>query len=114
MIKVYIKKTDEGRVLQVTVKGHAGFDEPGKDIVCSAVSALTIGAVNSVEKLLKIDLKPEDDQSKGGYLSWDVPMMDDYNIDDRLQLLMKAMVESILMIEEDYSQYIQVEIQTPY
>ena len=32
------------------VKGHAGYDEYGKDIVCAAVSVLTVNMANSVEK----------------------------------------------------------------
>ena len=31
------------------MSGHAGYDDPGKDIVCAAVSALVINAVNSIE-----------------------------------------------------------------
>ena len=34
------------------VKGHAGYDEYGKDIVCAAVSVLTVNMANSVEKFI--------------------------------------------------------------
>jgi Predicted ribosomal protein len=43
--------TRNGRYIGFSVSGHAGFDEEGHDILCAAVSALTINAVNSLEKL---------------------------------------------------------------
>jgi len=110
MIKVYVKE-EEQRITRIIVTGHAYYDEPGKDVVCAAISALTIGTVNSVEILLNIDLYPEEDQKKGGYLAWDVPLIEDINIDAKLQLLMKAMVESLKMIENDYKKYIKVTIE---
>lgn len=111
MIKVLVKKDKtNGRIQHVTVEGHANYADSGKDIVCSAVSALTIGAVNSTETLLNIDLDPKQDIKNGGYLSWNIPVVDDQRIDEHLQLLMKAMVESLLMIEEDYKDYLTIYI----
>lgn len=109
MINVNIKKEDE-KIRQVVVKGHANYDEVGKDIVCSAVSALTIGAINSVEILLKVDLRPEHNEKKGGLLAWEIPDLVDKSKDDQLQLLMKALVESLLMVEKDYKQYLKVKL----
>ena len=43
--------TRNGKYFGFSVSGHAGFDEEGKDVLCAAVSALTINAVNSLEKL---------------------------------------------------------------
>lgn len=40
MIK--IKKLENG----VTIRGHAGYAEPGKDIVCAAVSTLVATFIN--------------------------------------------------------------------
>lgn len=45
MIEIEIEKNS------VSVKGHAGYDEIGKDIVCSAVSVLFQAFIRSVEKL---------------------------------------------------------------
>lgn len=111
MIKILVKKSSKDRISSVTVEGHAFYNEKGKDIVCSAVSALTIGTINSTERLLNIDLMPIENK-KNGYLSWDIPELEDNYTDDRLQLLTKAMVESLLMIEEKYKKYIQIRIET--
>lgn len=112
MIQVIVTKSKSDRILHITVTGHANYEQPGKDIVCSAVSALTIGAVNSAEKLLAVDLEPEQDKKQGGYLSWQVPELDNSLQDEKLQLLMNALVESLIMIEEEYKRYIHVNIET--
>ncbi len=111
MIKILIEKSSNDRVSSVTVEGHALYNEKGKDIVCSAVSALTIGAINSVESLLDVDLVPIENENDG-YLFWNIPKIEDNYTDDRLQLLMKAMVESLLMIEKEYKKNIRIRIET--
>lgn len=45
MIEIEIEKNS------ISVKGHAGFAEPGKDIVCAAVSTLFQAFIASVEEL---------------------------------------------------------------
>ena len=34
---------------KITLNGHAGYAEPGKDIVCAAVTALVQTMVHSIE-----------------------------------------------------------------
>lgn len=36
---------------RITVKGHAGSDEVGKDLVCAAVSALALTLVANVQRI---------------------------------------------------------------
>ena len=36
---------------EITIKGHAHYAEPGKDIVCAAVSVLVQTLIQSVEEL---------------------------------------------------------------
>jgi len=111
MIQVNVLKSDqENKILHITVLGHAQFGEPGQDIVCAAVSALTIGAINSTEALLGIDLQPISDEKDGGIISWNIPRVDNSILDDQLQLMMKALVESLKMIEEDYRGFLQVNL----
>lgn len=42
MIKVVIEKD------KIDVKGHANYDEFGKDIVCASVSTLVISTINNI------------------------------------------------------------------
>ena len=41
--------TDRGRNLSLTVKGHAGYAEPGNDIVCASASILAYTLASIVD-----------------------------------------------------------------
>ena len=47
---------------RLTIEGHAGYAEPGKDIVCAGVTALTQTLIKSIEDLtedkIKYDISP--------------------------------------------------------
>ena len=72
MIKVNIKNKN-GNVYEIVVKGHANYDDYGKDIVCAAVSTMMIVTINNIISLddsinyvedaglLKISIKEETD-----------------------------------------------------
>ena len=47
MIKVRIKKNNE-LIESISLKGHAGFDEYGKDIVCASFSTMIITTINGI------------------------------------------------------------------
>ena len=47
MIKVQISVKDNN-IKKINIKGHAGYDDYGKDIVCSSVSSITITTVNAI------------------------------------------------------------------
>ena len=51
MITVRIKKD------LITISGHAGYDNIGKDIVCAAASSIVITTVNACERLEHSSLK---------------------------------------------------------
>jgi len=53
-----------GRYFGFAVQGHAEYAEPGEDILCSAVSALSINTVNSLEKLTGDRLIVKEDDGK--------------------------------------------------
>lgn len=50
MIKVNVKRQNN-KVYEIVIKGHAGYDEAGKDIVCAAVSSMAICTVNGIIRL---------------------------------------------------------------
>lgn len=50
---VNIVFTDKNKVIQLDVKGHADYEEKGKDIVCSAVSTLLCSYARAVIGLKK-------------------------------------------------------------
>lgn len=50
MIFITVTRDQDDRISEFKISGHADYDEPGKDIVCSAVSAASIGTINAIEK----------------------------------------------------------------
>jgi uncharacterized protein YsxB (DUF464 family) len=56
VIKVYVKRDSGGNIVRYRVKGHAGFDEYGKDIVCSAVSAVIQSNILGLSEVAGIDI----------------------------------------------------------
>ncbi|MDO4297227.1 MAG: ribosomal-processing cysteine protease Prp [Lachnospiraceae bacterium] len=103
MIRFAVSRSD-GHYTGFTCEGHAGFGEEGQDIVCSAVSALTINTVNSIEALTEDGFEVVQSED-GGYLKLtltDVPS-------DSTTLLMDSLVLGIQNISESYGEdYIQI------
>ena len=52
MVKVKVKSENE-KVKEVLIKGHANFDDFGKDIVCASVSSIVITTVNAITRIDK-------------------------------------------------------------
>lgn len=52
MIKVSVKKEND-KIREILIKGHALYDEYGKDIVCASVSSIVITTVNAIENIDK-------------------------------------------------------------
>ena len=50
MVKVEIQYKGKG-LSSIHVKGHANTAPHGQDLVCAAVSAITIGAMNAIENI---------------------------------------------------------------
>ena len=94
LVTAKIVKDSSGYV-SFTSKGHAGYRKKGKDIVCAAISVLTINTANSIMGLTdsKIDVKYDD-----GFISWKF----EGPCDEKASLLMDAMVMGLKSIEEDY------------
>ena len=65
LVTVYTGKSGERRGIRVS--GHAEFDEYGKDIVCAAVSALTLNMANSVGELTDDAFSAREDEENGEF-----------------------------------------------
>lgn len=84
-------------------EGHADAGEYGYDIVCSAVSALTINTVNSIESLTGVSFT-EDHDDEGGYLK----MMLATGKDPGSQLLMNALKLGVRQMAASYPENVSV------
>lgn len=102
MIKVSIYKNEEGRIHGFHSEGHAGFDKRGKDIVCAAVSALIINAMNSIETFSSDTFEFQNEDGKV-----------DFKIVSPLSQVSELLLNSLLLgleeIEKDYGKrYIRI------
>ena len=77
--------------------GHAGYAEDGDDIICSAVSVLTINTINSIEEFTE-DAYQVEQAEDGGYLRVLFPE----DLSDRAGLLMDSLILGIKSIQADY------------
>ncbi len=88
------------------VSGHAGFSQKGEDIVCAAISALSITTVNSIESYV---LKPGEYEEKvdneEGVISFKL-----LRSDHDTQLLIDTMLLGLEQIGEKYPKYIRLKV----
>ena len=69
MIRITVTQKD-GAYVSVESEGHADYAEEGQDIICSAVSALIVNAVNSIETFTEDRILCESDD---GYVYFSLP-----------------------------------------
>ncbi|HCX65872.1 MAG TPA: ribosomal-processing cysteine protease Prp [Eubacteriaceae bacterium] len=105
MIKCTFQKED-GMIKSLLVSGHAEYDDIGKDIVCAAVSTLTIAAVNGLLEYVKLDFYYK--VNEDGFLEFRIPEI----YDDKQFVQTKAILETLYIglksIEKEYEQYVEV------
>lgn len=101
MINVVITKSED-EILNVLISGHANSGEYGHDLVCSGVSSVVFGALNSlqeVDKAFKIKLNEE----KG--LTEITPL---YRPSYENKIVLKVLITSLKTIAESYGDYIKI------
>ena len=88
--------------------GHAEYAKPGKpDVLCAAISALTIGTVNSLEELAGEQLSVTTDEETG-FLKCDF----DSILQEKSCFLMDSMVFSLENLSREYGRkYLQVKFE---
>ncbi len=69
MITVIMKKR-KNQYLGFVTSGHAEYDDPGRDIICSAVSILVLNTVNSIELLTSQAIAEEKSNAEDGFVSF--------------------------------------------
>lgn len=93
MIKVSVTKKNQ-QIQEVSIQGHAMYDDFGKDIVCAAVSSCMITTVNGILEIDKDWILAKQD-SKG-------VLIQVQNSSDVCQTLLANMIS---LLEELHDQY---------
>lgn len=107
MIDIYFNFDDEN-IISVEMSGHAESGPYGQDIVCSAVSALSIGTVNSLIEIAGIPLDVVSDDKQGGYLKFSLPEKLDNKQMETAQILLSSLSLSLKQTEEEYGEYLKI------
>lgn len=102
MIQVQVLK-EKGHYRKFRIDGHAGYAEEGQDIVCAAVSALVINAINSIEKFTEDAFTC--DCADGQISSWEFTS----TVSPATDLLMDSLLLGLENIQRSYGDdYLQV------
>ncbi|MEW5766566.1 MAG: ribosomal-processing cysteine protease Prp [bacterium] len=105
MIKVYFDRDAQGRIVAFETKGHALYAEPGRDIVCAAVSALLQNVVVGLKQYLGLEI---DHQKNKGWMR--VSIRGFKGKEKEAAALLETMALSLRAIagEERYQGYVKV------
>lgn len=86
---------------QITVRGHAGYAEHGKDIVCASISTLTQVFVASVEEMTDDKLKCEI-RAGNAVISYK-------NLSEKSRTLLDSFFIGCRMIADAYPQHVRID-----
>ncbi len=95
MIVVTVRKD------RITVSGHAGYAEAGKDIVCAGVTALTQSLVSSLIELTANDIEHEISPGRA-----DIHYR---NLSEAGKLLVDSFFIGICQIADEFPDYVRIE-----
>ena len=94
MIKINIKKDN------ITIKGHSGYEEIGKDIVCASISSIAITTVNALLRIYEDCIIYDE---KDGYLEIKIKKHNEI-----IDALIDNMIDLFKELEVKYKKYIEI------
>lgn len=84
----------------ITIEGHAGYAEPGKDIVCAGVTALAENLIGSIESLTEDTIQYEISPGRA-----DIHYKD---LSEEGKLLVDSFFLGICAVERDFPGYVKI------
>ena len=99
MIRIQIVQNNN-YIKQITLKGHANYEEYGKDIVCAAVSATYLCTVNGILSISQDSIKVTS--------SDDMQIIDVLKEDEVTEKLLTNMVKCLKSLEQEYPNNIKI------
>lgn len=98
MIKIKLFKNDND-LEKIVIKGHAMYDDFGKDIVCAAVSSTVITSVNACLSI---------DENSINYDDSDGLEIEVKKNDIVTEKIMKSMISNLKELERAYPKNVQI------
>lgn len=99
MIKITIFRDVQGRVNGYEVKGHANYADAGEDIVCAAISALSLTGMMAGEKIACIS--PEHHPQNGHLVFFD-PGNLEHNRQKDLRIILETIAIGMYQTAKNY------------
>ena len=103
MTKVTIFK-QQGLYKGFEVSGHSGYADAGEDIVCAAISALTINCINSIETFTNDEFLLDTDEE-----AVLIRLIFSYKPGSKSELLIDSLALGLREIENENKEYITLD-----
>lgn len=100
MTRVTLFRTSDGRLCGFECKGHAGYAEAGSNIVCAAVSVLSITCCNALETIAGV--QPRTDE-KDGFLTLS---LEEGQLNHDAQVILRVFEQGIGDVAASYPKHI--------
>ena len=104
MITINVIRDKSGFIWQYIVEGHAGYAEVGKDIICSAVTAVAYTGINALDELVGIRNYGIED----GYMICSVPTDISPELKEKVRIILETVVVGFKQLEFSYEDYVSV------
>lgn len=85
---------------RIEISGHAGYAEPGKDIVCAGVTALTQTLIQSIENLTDDEIEYRISPGK--------VEVEYRNLSEKSKTLVDSFFIGICLIAEEFPEHVKV------
>lgn len=85
---------------RIKISGHAGYAEPGKDIICAAVTALTQTLIQSIEDLADDEIEYSISPGRVGIKYG--------NLSEKSKTLVDSFFIGICLIADEFPEYVRV------
>ena len=109
MVTVNYETSPKRKTFKLTIEGHAGQAEKGKDLVCACVSILAYTAAKNVEFLANIGSNPPTIRLEEGDSLIECGVTDS-NLYKNIACRLDAVVTGFRILQESYPQYVTVNI----
>ena len=98
--------TENDRINGFSISGHSDYDEPGKDIVCAAVSAVVTMAEATINDVCGAKAKVRVKDGENNRITLTLPVSCDE--EDSVQAVLTGMMLTLCSLRDDYPDNIEV------
>lgn len=107
MIKINIFKKNNNYV-GIKCVGHSGYDDFGRDIVCSAVSSLIFNAEIALNEVLKIKSKLQSNEKTAEF---SLSVVDAKGNDKMVNVIFESLEISLSRLEKQFKKNVKLEVE---